>query len=213
MLDEKYFKKIKEITIPEYIQRIKLSESQRIKYFHKNSGRGKVKKEIEKVPKKYKAVGYDLEDYIVNENNQRIIANPKAAGASKYAPINGQIFYSGKGGHFTRNKIVRELHLYYTEYLKDHLPFLDREYPIVIQMNWFCPYSYQTPDNFNMAFAYFKAFEDTLTELKLIHDDEVRYVTGSFPIYTPVDKLEDRKLVFTFYTDNRSEVEQLKLNI
>lgn len=211
MLDERYFKKIKEITVPEYIMKIKLSESQRTKYFHKSSGTGKTKKTLNKIPKKYKAVGFDLLGFAITTSGERIISNPQAAGTNKFAAINGQLFYAGKGGHFTRNKIVRELHLYYEEILKDHKPFQPNEYPIIIQMNWFLPYSHQTPDNFNNAFAYLKAFEDTLTEMKIIPDDEVRYVPGTFPIYTPCEKLEDRKIVFTFWTDNRAEIQQFKL--
>jgi hypothetical protein len=62
-----------------------------------------------------------------------------------------------------------------------------------------------------MYFAYQKTFEDVLTNMGIIKDDEVRYVTGGFPIYTPIQNFEDRKLVFTFYTDMRAEIQQFKL--
>lgn len=210
MLNEKYFKKIKEITIPEYIYQVKTANARLTKYFHKNSGRGKVKKALEDIPKMYKAIGYDLEGYAINANG-RIIANSRSAGTSRFVSINGQIFYSQKGGHHTRAKVVTELHNWYKEILKNHTPFLDKEYPLVIQMDWYCPYSHKTMDSTNMFFAYHKTFEDCLTNLGIIKDDEVKYVTGALPLWYPCEKFEDRKLVFSFYTDNRAEIQQFKL--
>ncbi len=210
MLDKKYFKKIKEITIPHYIHQVQVANKRITKYYHQKSGRGKVKKDITEIPKKYGATGYDLMGFAIDKEGRRIIANPLSAGTAKYIPINGQIFYSQKGGQFTRAKIVQELHSFY----KDNInlkPFLDKDYPLVIQMNWFFPYSHKTMDSTNMYFAYQKTFEDVLTNMGIIKDDEVRYVTGGFPIYTPIQNFEDRKLVFTFYTDMRAEIQQFKL--
>jgi hypothetical protein len=56
-----------------------------------------------------------------------------------------------------------------------------------------------------------KVFEDVLTATEKITDDEVRYISGGASIFTPVDTFEDRSLVFTFYEDNRKEIQQLKL--
>jgi Holliday junction resolvase RusA-like endonuclease len=211
MLDEKLFKKLKTIEIPEYIYQVKLSENRRAKYFSNKTGRGRVKKDIDKIPKKYKVQSLDLEGFYLDINGNRIVANPIAAGTAKYVPINGQLFYSNSGGEFTRGKVIKELHNYFKEILKDVKPFQHKHYPIVIQMSWYYPYGYKTPDNTNVSFAYTKAFEDTLTEMGIIEDDEVRFVTGSFPIYTPVPKFEDRKLVFTFYQDMRAEIQQFKM--
>lgn len=213
MLDEKLFKKIKIIEIPKYLYQVQTSKSRLTKYFHQNSGRGKVKKALEDIPKKYKATTYDLLGYALDDKGQKIIANPLAAGTAKYIPINGQIFYSQSGGQFTRAKIVKALHEYYTEMLEGIEPFVTKDYPLVMTVNWFCPYSHKTLDNTNFASVYIKTFEDVLTNMGIIKDDEVRYITGSFPIYTPVDDFEDRKIIFTFYQDLRAEVQQLKLKI
>lgn len=211
MLDETKFKKIQEIIIPEYIYQVQMSAKRNIKYFNIKGGRGKIKREnLEDMPKKYKNLSLDLEGFWL-EKGQRIIGNPIAAGTPKFIPINGQLFYSQSGGKFTRAKVVRELHEWYTEILKDYAPLYKEEYPIVIILNWFCPYSHKTMDSTNMFFAYHKTFEDVLTNLGIIVDDEVRYVTGGFPIYTPCDTFEERKLVFSFYKDMRAEIQQLKL--
>lgn len=213
MLDKKLFKAIKIIEIPKYLYQVQTSKSRLTKYFHKDSGRGKTKKELNEIPKKYKAVGYDLMGYAITAEGERIISNPIAAGTSKYVPINGQIFYSQSGGQFTRAKIVKALHEYYTEMLEGIEPFVTKDYPLVMSVNWFCPYSHKTLDNTNFAAVYIKTFEDVLTNMGIIKDDEVRYITGSFPIYTPVEDFEDRKIVFTFYQDLRAEVQQLKITI
>lgn len=211
MLDETKFKKIKELVIPEYIYEVQMSAKRNTKYFSIKSGRGRVKREtLEDMPKRYKNLSLDLDGFWL-EKGEKIIGNPRAAGTPKLTPINGQVFYSQTGGKFTRAKIVKELHLWYSEILKDFEPFKESDYPIVIVLNWFCPYSHQTMDSTNMFFAYHKTFEDTLTNLEIITDDKVIYTTGGFPIYTPCDKFEDRKLVFSFWKDMRAEIQQLKL--
>jgi hypothetical protein len=211
MLDEKQFKKLTTLEIPEYIYQIKASEKQLNKYYSAKPGRQRVTK-ITKWAEKL-IVGQDLNGFYLDKDGNRIVSNFKKAGTPKYIPVNGQVMYSQKGGEFTRALMVRELHQYWKDILEEanFQPFNKKYYPIVIQMNWFAPYSHQTPDNFNFAFAMFKTFEDTLTNNNYIVDDEVRYVSGGFPIYTPVDTFEDRKIIFTFYQDLRNEIQQLKL--
>lgn len=213
MLDEKLFKKITEIEIPNYIYQVQVSKSRRVKYFHSNkTGIGKVKKLIEDLPKKHKAiiVGTDLEGFYVDKNGDRIIANPLAAGTAKFVPINGQMFYSS-GNQFTRVKIVNSLHTFFSSEIKrvSLQPFKKSDYPIVITLEWFAPYSHKTMDITNMYSVYQKTFEDTLVNDGILIDDEVKYVTGGFSIFTPVEKFEDRKFIFTFYQDLRFK--QLKL--
>ena len=45
MINEKDFKKVKEITVPQYIYQIQVSKSRNVKYFSNKTGRGRVKKE------------------------------------------------------------------------------------------------------------------------------------------------------------------------
>jgi hypothetical protein len=213
MLDEKLFKKITQIEIPNYIYQVQVSKSRRVKYFHSSkTGIGKVKKLLEDLPKKHKAiiVGTDLEGFYIDKNGERVIANPLAAGTAKFVPINGQMFYSS-GNQFTRVKIVNALHDFFSSEIKrvSLQPFKKSDYPIVITLEWFAPYSHKTMDITNMYSVYQKTFEDTLVNEGILIDDEVKYVTGGFPIYTPVEKFEDRKFIFTFYQDLRFK--QLKL--
>lgn len=211
MLDEKLFKKIKTIEIPEYIYQIKLSEKQRCKYYSTIPGRNRVTKITKWAEKLIK--GTDENGYYIGADGGRIISNFRNAGTPKMLNINGQLFYSQNGGEFTRAKVVTELHAFYKPFVEAIKKIKKEHYPLVITYNWFCPYEHKTLDNFNWATAYVKTFEDVLTNLGVIEDDEVRFMTGSFPIYTPVEKIEDRKIVIDFWQDNRQEIQQLKLKI
>lgn len=209
MLDEALFKKLKTITIPEYIYQIKLSEKQRAKYYSKTPGVQRVTKITKWAEKLIK--GVNKEGYYIGEDGGRIIANFKKAGTPKMLPINGQLFYSQNGGEFTRAKVVNELHAFYAPYVELIQKFKKENYPLVITYNWFCPYHDKTMDNFNWAIAYVKTFEDVLTNLEVIEDDAVRFMSGNMAIYTPVEKQEDRKIVIDIWQDNRLEIQQLKL--
>lgn len=209
MLNEKLFKKLTSITIPEYIYQIQVSKSRNIKYFHQNSGRGKVKKELDKIPKKYKAVSYDLLGYAVNSNNEKIIANPLAAGTAKYVPINSQVLYSSSG-QFIRAKIMKELHAYYSEIFLELLkPFQNQEYPLFIWIDWYAPNQHKTQDIDNFTYITEKAMFDSLQECSLIPDDTVDYICGQGSLFHEIEHFEDRKLIVSFYT--YTEVQQLKL--
>jgi hypothetical protein len=207
MLDPKYFKKIYEKEFPQYPTKIPLSLSRRAKYYSTLTG----KQRVNKIPKWLEKKGYTIDPlgFCLDENQERIIANKRSVGTPKYSPINGQIFYSQKGGKFTRAKVVKYLHEYFVENTKDVPVF--KTYPMVLTLDWKIPYGYQTMDNTNMSFAYVKVFEDVLVATEKITDDEVRYISGGASIFTPVDTFEDRSLVFTFYEDNRKEIQQLKL--
>jgi hypothetical protein len=207
MLDPKYFKNVYVKEFPKYPTQVPLSLSRRAKYYSTLKG----KQRIDKIPKWLEKKGYNVDPlgFCLDENNERIIANKRSIGTPKYSPINGQIFYSQKGGKFTRAKVVKFLHQYFSENIDDIPVFKD--YPTVIQLNWCFPYGNQTMDNTNMSFAYVKVFEDTLVEQGKIIDDEVRYISGGLSLFTPVQNYEDRNLIFTFYEDRRKEIQQLKL--
>jgi Holliday junction resolvase RusA-like endonuclease len=199
MLDEKQFKKIKEITIPEYIYQIKLSESRRVKYFSNKTGRGRVKKEIEDLPKKHKVIGTDLEGFYLGLDNNRIIANPKAAGTSKYVAINSQLLYSSSG-QFTRAKVMKELHAYWVNIFKNHAPFVKQEYPLAIHIDWYCTKEHKTQDIDNFTYIIEKSMFDGLQEAEMIPDDTVDYICGQSTLFHEIEDFSQRKLVISFYT-------------
>lgn len=208
MLDETFFKKIYSLEIPQFITKVELSKARRPKYYSLKSGRGRVTK----IPNKLatKNFIYDLEGFLIDEKQQRIIANMRSAGTPKYVSINSQILYSQNGGQFTRTKIVNTLHAYLKPFVSK-LKSLKNHTPLLIHLNWHLPYQYRLQDNTNLAYIWMKVFEDELvTQLKL-PDDEVKFVSGALTTYTPCETFEDRKLIFTFWKDLRPELLQLKL--
>jgi hypothetical protein len=199
MLDEKQFKKLTTLEIPEYIYQVQVSKSRNVKYFHKDSGRGKVKKKLEEIPKKYKAKSYDLLGFALDDKGQKIIANPIAAGTAKYVPINSQILYSSSG-QFIRAKIMKELHAYYSEIFEVLKPFNKQEYPLFIWIDWYAPNQNKTQDIDNFTYIMEKAMFDSLQETLIIPDDTVDYICGQGSLFHEIEKFENRKLIITFYT-------------
>jgi hypothetical protein len=195
------------LVIPEYPMNVQISAARRAKYYSVIAGTGRVTK-LPKWVNKHKS-HYDTLGYILDDNGEKIVANSRSAGTPKFASINGQVFYSQSGGPYLRAKIVKYLHEYLTEKTQD-VPVFNK-YPIIITLNWVLPYSHKTMDNTNMSFAYMKVFEDVLTNTGKIIDDEVRYVSGGFPYYSPTRELKDRKLIFSMYHDDRLEMQQLQL--
>lgn len=187
------------------------SKAKRPKYYSTVAGRGRVKK----LPKTLEKKGYniDLEDYYVDLNGERIVANSRTVGKPGSLPINAQIFYVGKP--FQRMAIKNFLTEYLTPFVKD-MPKID--YPLYIESEVHAPYEHRLMDMNNIGYVWDKILTDIMvTEGKLVDDDPL-YVTrpGSAPMYVPVDKFEDRKIVFNFYQDNRPEIlklRQLKLKI
>ena len=208
MLDEKQFKKLKTIEIPQYIYQIQVSKSRNVKYFHQESGRGKVKKVLKDIPKKYKATSYDLLGFALNDKNEKIIANPLAAGTAKYVPINSQILYSSSG-QFIRAKVMKELHAYYSEIFEVLVPFTKQEYPLFIWIDWYAPNQHKTQDIDNFTYITEKAMFDSLQECGIIPDDTVDYICGQGSLFHEIKNFEDRKLEISFYT--YMEKQQLKL--
>jgi Holliday junction resolvase RusA-like endonuclease len=199
MLDEKQFKKLKTIEIPQYIYQIQVSKSRNVKYFHQESGRGKVKKALQDIPKKYKATSYDLLGFALNDKNEKIIANPLAAGTAKYVPINSQVLYSSSG-QFIRAKVMKELHAYYSEIFEVLVPFTKQEYPLFIWIDWYAPNQHKTQDIDNFTYITEKAMFDSLQECGIIPDDTVDYICGQGSLFHEIENFEDRKLEISFYT-------------
>jgi hypothetical protein len=208
MLNKKQFKKIKEVTVNQYVHQIKTSEARNKKYFSIKTGRGRVKKLKENLPKKYQTIGTDLDGYWLGLDNKRIIANPKAAGTANYVPVNSQLFYSSVH-HAVRNLVMAELHTYWENIFSAHAPFVEQEYPLFIWIDWYCTKEHKTQDIDNFTYIVEKSMFDALTASTIIPNDTVDYITGQASLFHKIDKFEDRKLVISFYT--YTEPDQIKL--
>lgn len=152
---------------------------------------------------------------IIDKIPTPIIANSKNAGTPKMYVINGQDIYNGTLNPFTRGKVMDSIKDNYKEYLKGILPIT--EYPVTIEVELHDtiknPYHKHKDeighrwDIDNYIYPYMKAFPDVLTELKILKDDDRLYLTQPpAPKFFPVNKHEDRKLVFIIKKDERPEI-------
>ena len=186
--------KVWKIIIPNYEDKVPISQRRRAKYYKKEDyDKGKL-------PKKYQVqlqrglMTFDSKGFIIDLSKNRVIANPLSAGKPKYWTINGQRIYDGSLHYTARSKVARWAHKYLGEYVKQlpkinipkgrHLRIWLDIYKPGDKLNWDC-------DN---QWIWTKWFLDTLVELEKIPDDNVEYVRSSGQInYIESD---ERKLVF-----------------
>jgi hypothetical protein len=129
--------------------------------------------------------------------------------------VNSQSIYSGVN-HFTRGKIVGELHKHLAEYIPEDLD-LSSFFPISIRLELHIPPNYEgvkmlkgklhwkppakeyheprfDADN---QWLWIKTFQDTLKERGVIPEDNVMWIPDTGRItFVPVDHIDKRKLVF-----------------
>lgn len=180
------------VEIPDYIEKIQLSKSRRPKYYQRGNN----------IPKKYRDerfFNFNGKGVLVNvQTEERIIANPIAAGTPKVKRINGQDIWSGMDHHL-RSKIARELKAYFKDkYKKLKVPYLRRNmYPIGVCMDFYKPLGQADWDIDNHALIYRKCSLDALKGY--IEDDSVLYLREIPTRYYPIDVGETTKLVLTIY--------------
>lgn len=154
--------------------------------------------------------------YLINSNNERIISNPRRVGTPRLMVINGQSIYSGALKEHARGTIMDAIKSSFAPYLQN-TPKIT-EYPIRIRC-----YLYDTVKNEfdnskdleaegirwdigNRMYPYMKAFADLLTiggkfkgvtiDKILEDDDRLHLVEDGGCVFMPIEKSENRKLVF-----------------
>lgn len=182
----------REIIIPQYLTHVQLTKGRRPKYYTKGSH----------IPKKYqKYKEYDAKGRLLGLDKKPIIANPASVNKPRIKKINGQELYSGNMPPHLRSKIVGVMKDHFLEHLRKCNPLVD--FPIAITaelctipgaMNW----------DLDNQWIYHKCFQDALVEARIIPDDNIFYITQAPAFsYTPVERLEDRKLIYRISKDDR----------
>lgn len=203
------------IRIPEYIRRIKLSESRRARYYEKGkSVPPYVNKKIAEKVYKYKAfkVGGKRKYFLVDGDGNRVVANPRVAGTPRYKVINGQQFYKGALHSAERRKIIEAIKEDIRQHLDRVVPIDKDHYPVQIKVEVYDQIldpeiKDQLWDLDNRFYPYQKAFQDILVEEGIIPEDNIMYITSPpSPQFIPVDRASERALVFKIYKDNRKIV-------
>lgn len=198
-------KLLQTITIPQYPLRYKSSNKQKKKYW---------KKKHKNRPKKYAHLTKtDKKGYLLDEDGNRVVKNPQAAGTSKYISLSGNGFTTGMHP-IVRTKVVHFLKDFFMPFVEAQLePF--EQFPLQVEWEFHSPVDVEY-DMSNFWF-YYKYFEDCLfmDEHKgrdltpIIPDDNRKFVTkpGAPELY-PVDHINERKFVFKFYHDDRDLIQQ-----
>lgn len=153
---------IQKLEIPEYITKVKVSDSKRPVYFNKYDGKGKSvkyeysKDDLEKekyhpIKDDYDGPPYQLpapktklakvysgeykwnsQGYLQEVDGDRILANPRSAGKPNYYNLSGNKFISSKNVHL-RNKLKNGLKSFYKPFIESQLrPFENDEFPLGI---------------------------------------------------------------------------------
>jgi hypothetical protein len=178
---------------------------------------------LKRVHKKHIASKFKIgiQGYLTDKSGERVLANPIAAGTPKKMSINFQNLYSGKMNHYMRAEVVKAVK---NNMLSHVIAAVNRNitldsFPLYIIMKY-CNTEKKngstTWDVGNACILYTKCFldlistgtnGDTVAGRKkiqyfepLIPDDQHTYVRADpWPLFIPVEKSEDRKLIFEFF--------------
>lgn len=229
--------KIKTIEIPKYIVKTKTSDSRQKKYYSKESKSYSKQYSEEDLGGKYEPIKKDYDGppynlpcaktklikvyegdaywkkkgnytYLYNaKTDKRFVANKRSAGTPNYQIIGGNHVISANNS-FIKKYIKDGLKEFYKPLLKNVKPFKDSDYPMIVQWD-----IYTTPDRNGNEFdldnlwVYRKYFFDSLTDLGIIKDDSISYITSlGGPSLIPVDTWDERKFKIHFYKDNRKVI-------
>lgn len=234
------------LTIPEYITKIQTSKKRRKKYFSKYDGKGVSRTyDYDELDGKYSPLqdhydgppytlpisksnalklhegdySWNSQGYLEDEDGDRVVANPRAAGTPNYEKLSGNRFSSGFGNHHLRRTLTHGLKDFYRPIVRNQLePFDQEDLPVWVRWECHTVINRNVFDLDNFWF-YYKYLQDVLIEDEhpdtgkdlspIIPDDNFQYVTApARPILYPIDEWEDRKFVFQFYRDTRTIIEQ-----
>lgn len=164
-------------------------------------------------------------------NHERILANPKKVGTPRIKMINAQDIFSGKIQSFEKEAIMYKIKQHFAPFIQNMSALDVSMYPVRIRL-----YLYDTVKNYhdrslqddsgtrwdiiNRSYMYMKAFGDLLVEglkdksinvPKILIDDERLFLTEDGGcVFMPIDKHENRKLVFVIGKDDEKFNESIK---
>ncbi len=142
-----------------------------------------------------------------------MLCNPNVVDTPRMKIIKGQDFYNGTVKEHQRATIMNAIKDCFRPYL-ENIPVIE-DYPVkmVCEIHDTIRNAYDLHqqegvgrhwDVDNYAYPYLKAFPDLLKELGKIRDDDRLHLTQPpAPIFCPIEKHKDRKLVFIISKDDR----------
>jgi len=230
---------ITSIQIPEYITKVQTSKSINPIYYSKYDSKGTSKTwEYDDLgSKKYDAIrenhdgppyklpapktklikvlngkwDWNSRGYMVNEDGERVISNPRRVGKESSDSISGNRIISANstGRQAQYKNAVKD---FYRPFIKDQLEPINKDlFPFRLEM-----YIKTVPNKngnlFDLSNLWFyrKYFEDVLFEVDppIIPDDNVKFITDhKGPTIIPVNNWDNRELRFEFYQDKRDAID------
>jgi hypothetical protein len=208
------------IEIPKYIRKVKLSEARKRKYYEKGK-KGPVAKKYADTSK-YGWKRYGSKQFLIDlETDERVVANPRAAGTPRYMAVNGQKIYNAEASPHVRSKVMSDIKKSFAPFINKLDPIDLDSFPINISLEIHDVITdegnNQLWDVDNRSMPYIKAFQDCLTGNKdkdgknrnkqIIPDDHVLFITQPpLPKFIPVENEDDRKLVFTIVSEEDKRI-------
>jgi hypothetical protein len=211
------------VEIPEYIRQVKLSEARMKKYYEKGKKAPKAQRYNDNTKYAWKRWSNGKTYLIDIADGERVIANPRAAGTPRLVTINGQKIYNGEISKHSRNKILGAIKEEMALYINKLEPIDIEKFPLKLELELhdIIRENNSIWDLDNRAWPYIKAFQDCLTGNKdkngkkrnkqIIPDDNILWIIQPpVPKFIPVDKEEDRKLVFAISENTDKRITQHK---
>lgn len=221
------FEIITTVEFPNYIRQYQQSKGLRAKYFEQGKRKLPINICDKKVWKEQGVREPDLSRYswqqfpvvranhksmklflVDNSTGERVLSNEKTLGKGKWVNINGQALLSGKIKSFEKNAMFNQIKDFFRPTLEKVAPI--KRFPIVMRME---VHDVLIDDNYNRGqewdlenrfLPYSKPLHDLLVDLKIIPEDNVKYVTGPMqPLFCPIENPSDRKMVLHIFKDNR----------
>lgn len=184
------------IEIPEYPEKVQLSQKRRAKYYTKSS---------KSIPQKYKdPKKYQFKKGILTniETGEKVVKNSSTANKPRFKAISGNELISGMHPRI-REKIYDSIKSHYKKFLPDAKD-VTLKFPVKINMKLYSTIKYGDWDLDNAGIFYIKTFQDLLVEKGILPNDSIKYITKApSPEFYPVDKEADRKIVFELSHDSR----------
>jgi len=128
-----------------------------------------------------------------------MISNKKSANKPRFVKVNGQDIYNQKNNSFSRNFLRNFLHDYFKIHLDKVEPFKLDDYPLTVEFLFYMhDEGKHNIDNDN-KWVWAKGFRDTLTELKLIPDDNCYVISRDESETILIPQEEEQKLIINIY--------------
>ncbi len=188
------------VEIPQYVTRIKMSETRRKKYYMRGEELPQVIEDAlasgSLVWKKDRVYDPLEKDYPIR--------NSRTQDKPNYVLISGNEIYA-RMHERKRMMIVKGIKDSIRPYLKAALP-KKLDSPVSVEMILHCPPKSANWDLDNL-WIYFKCFQDLIVDEGFLPDDSIMYITKSTSItYVPCKHEEERKMVFIVRPDRRPEL-------